>query len=306
MARINTYYSVRLADIAGADPIVRQGNERDTGTPEGTPDGHTPDTRHDTSVEPPEPAAREQPATFSGDISSTRTLKDWINDIHGRGGDALRGRPLADSPISHHNSWVRVPTPGTFDLPSGVRDGEGEYVSEVRMGNSDEGERPDVVQPTTDTPRSVFKGGGDDACETPLASATDNRPINTRAFIIRVDHLNTTVPFPKCDTPSGVYDGGGEPVRRPVMDTGDEKERPGVVQPTSDSPISVFDGGGDHIRERPSACVADNRTVRTCTVRLNDMGKINNLLKDRRDKSNVDKLKLCSAATQSEDSVANE
>jgi len=174
------------------------------------------------------------------------------------------------------------------------------------MGDSDEKERPDVVQPRSETPMSVFEGGGDDTCETPPASATDNRPIKTRAYIIRVDHLKATVPLSKTDAPSGVYDGGGGPVLGPLMDNGDEQERPGVVQPTTDTPISVFDGGGDHTRETPPASVEDNRPVRTCTIRLNDMGKIKNLLKHTRDQLNVDKLKLCSAATQSEDSVANE
>jgi len=90
------------------------------------------------------------------------------------------------------------------------------------------------------------------------------------------------------------------------MDTGNDRERPGVVQPTSDTPISVFDGGGVATNERPSACGADSQLVRTCTVRLNDMRNINNLLKDRRDRLNVDKLKLCSGATHSDDDVASE
>jgi len=174
-----------------------------------------------------------------------------------------------------------VPTPYTFGLPSGVLDGEGEYVSEIQMGDGDARERPDVVQPTSDTPMSVFDGGGDDTCETLPASVEDNRPIKTRAYIIRVDHLKET-----CD----------------------KRKRPGVVQPTSATHTGVFDGGGDDSHEMSPSSVADSRliTTRAYTVRLNDMGKINNQLKDKRDKLNVDKLKLCSAATQSEDDVANE
>jgi len=104
MTKVNTYYNIRLADIGGADPI----------------DDHKAEKTYtyDTAVAPPELATGRQPATLSGDIPSTRTLKDWIDDIHGRGGDALRGRQLADSPISHYNSWVRVPTPSTADKGS--------------------------------------------------------------------------------------------------------------------------------------------------------------------------------------------
>jgi len=86
MTRINTYYNVRLADIAGPDPIVHQDNEGSTGTAPTPEDDKDNTYQYDTSVDPPELAAREQPATISGDIASTRSLKDWINDIHGRGG----------------------------------------------------------------------------------------------------------------------------------------------------------------------------------------------------------------------------
>jgi len=90
------------------------------------------------------------------------------------------------------------------------------------------------------------------------------------------------------------------------MDTCNEHIWPSVAQPTSDTPISVFEGGGDHTHGRPSVSVADYRHVQTCTVRLKDMRNMNNLLKDSRDRLNVDKLKLCSGATQSDDDVANE
>jgi len=177
------------------------------------------------------------------------------------------------------------------------------------MGTGDERERPGVVQPTSDTPISVFDGGGDDTRETPPASVTDNQPITTRAYIIRVDYLKATVPtHPTFDTPICVYDSGGGYVSEALMETGDERERPGVVQPTSDTNTGVFDGGGDYTRETQPSSAADNRpiTTRAYIVHLNDMGNINHRLKDKRDKLNVDKLKLCSAATQSEDSVATE
>jgi len=175
------------------------------------------------------------------------------------------------------------------------------------METWDEIGRPDVVQPKSDTTTSVFDGGGDNIHETPVASAADNRPITRRAYIIRVDHMKTTVPpLSTTDTPSCVYDSVSEYATEAGMDTGNERERPGVGQPTSDTTISVFDGGGVPTHGRPSASVADSEQVRTCTVRLNDMRNINNLLKDRRDRLNVDKLKLCSGATQSDDDVADE
>jgi len=110
-------------------------------------------------------------------------------------------------------------------------------------------------------------------------------------------------PLPKLDIPPSVYDGGGGHALGLPMDTGEEKERLRAVQPTSDS---VFDGGGEPTHEKPSALVADSRPMLTCAIRLNDMRHINNLLKGRRDRLNVDKLKLCSGATQSEDDVATE
>jgi len=112
-------------------------------------------------------------------------------------------------------------------------------------------------------------------------------------------------PLPKLDTPSSVYDGGGGHALGALMDTSEEKEELRVIQPTSDS---VFDGGGEPTQERPSASGADRQPMQTCAVRLNDMRHINNLLKERRDRLiHVDKLKLCSGATQSEeDDVANE
>jgi len=126
-----------------------------------TPEDQTADNtyQYDTSVDPPELAAREQPVTSSGDVPSTRSLKDWIDDIHGRGGDAIRGRQLANIPISHYNSWVRVPTHKTADSPSCTSDRGGAFTQEARMDTGNERERPDVGQPTSDTLISVFDGG---------------------------------------------------------------------------------------------------------------------------------------------------
>jgi len=172
----------------------------------------------------------------------------------------------------------------------------------METGNEKEGTA--MVQPTSDTPISVYDGGGEHTYEHPSASLADTRPIRRRAYIIRVDHLKPSMPFSKISTPSSVYDGGGGHALGALMDTGEEKERLRVVQLTSDS---VFDGGGTPTYEGPSALGADSQPLQTCTVRLNDMRHINNLLKERRDRLNVDKLKLCSGATQSEeDDVANE
>jgi len=68
------------------------------------------------------------------------------------GGDALRGRQLADSPISHYNSWVRVPTPSAADRGS-------VSTPTALMETWDERVRPDVVQPNSETTTSVFDGG---------------------------------------------------------------------------------------------------------------------------------------------------
>jgi len=99
---------------------------------------------------------------------------------------------------------------------------------------------------------------------------------------------------------------GGAYVFETRMETGEE--RPGVAQPKSDTQLGVFDGGGDHARETPPAA-GDNRPIRAYIIRLDHMKTINNGLKDTRDKLKLvkqDKLKLCSAATQSDDSVATE
>jgi len=56
-----------------------------------------------------------------------------------------------------------------------------------------------------------------------------------------------------------------------------------VVQPIRDTPVSVYDGGGQHVSTRPEV---DSGTPKKYYV------------------IHVDKLKLCTAATQSQDSVA--
>jgi len=218
MSRINTYHHVRLVEIERADLTEQQGNGGARGKAdtmptwplESTPDDHRPnkqpgDTlkgaegrynwradlanntyRYDKLVEPRGLEGREKPTTITGNLQPIRALTHWINEIHGRGGDAARGRPLADSPISNHNSWERVPTHPTYDTPLGVYDGGGAYVPETPMETSEE--RPGVAQPKFDTQTGVFDGGCDHARETPPA-AGDNRPI--RAYIIRVDKMKT-------------------------------------------------------------------------------------------------------------------
>jgi len=73
------------------------------------------------------------------------------------GGDAVRRPHLADNPISHHNSWERVPTHPTYDIPSGVYDGGGACVPETPMETSDE--KTGVAQPKGDLQSGVFDGG---------------------------------------------------------------------------------------------------------------------------------------------------
>jgi len=294
MTKVNTYCNIRLADIVGADPTGHRDNESDTsGTrPENEP------AEVNIGVEPPEPTLSQQ-ATPGGDMPSTRTLKDWIDDIHGRGGEPRRGRPVVDSPISHLNSWVRVSTPSTAD--------RGRVSSpEAFMETGDELERPETVQPWSPITTHVFDGGGDNRHEIPVAPAYDNRPITRRAYIVRVDHMKRTVPpTPTIDAPSEVYeDVWGQ--TEALIDIGKERERPGGTPHTTDTQGVTFDGGGGPTTEGPSVSGTDSQPVRACTVRLREMRDINNLLQGKRDNLNVDKLKLCVGATQSEDDVANE
>jgi len=89
-----------------------------------------------------------------------------------------------------------------------------------------------------------------------------------------------------CATPVGVYDGGGlhVPESPPEDDTDSETAKKYyVVQPIRDTPVSVYDGGGQHVSTQPDG---DSETPTKYYV------------------IHVDKLKLCAAATQSQDSVA--
>jgi len=95
MTKVNTYLNIRLADLVGAEPIVHQDNMNDTGVSL----SRAEDTE-DTVVEPPELVTVRQPATMNEDIPVTRTLKDWIDDIHGRGGK-----------LSEDGSWRTAPSP---------------------------------------------------------------------------------------------------------------------------------------------------------------------------------------------------
>jgi len=47
---------------------------------------------------------RDKQVTAAGRPQPMRTLTHCIDEIHDRGGDAVRLRQLADSPISHHNT----------------------------------------------------------------------------------------------------------------------------------------------------------------------------------------------------------
>jgi len=210
---LNLYMPVRLADIKRADPIEMTppggGGDRVGTSPIG-PMESTIDM--DTGEEPSDVPLRDkaagpgwrtdltdntcrydtlqraqhsgpegdQQATTAGNAKLERTLKHWINDIHGRGGDAVSRRRLSDSPISHHNSWERVPTHPTWDTPSGVYDGGG-----TPEGTSDKRTSGDKC----DTQAGVFDGGGDRVLEIPPKASDRLR----KAYIIRVDkitHMN--------------------------------------------------------------------------------------------------------------------
>jgi len=164
--------------------------------------------------------------TTAGKLQPVRTLTNWIDDIHGRGGDAVRRRRLADSPISHHNSWERVPT------------------------------------------------------------------------------------YPTCATPPGVYDSGGTLVETGAKRTGGDQ---------CNTQTGVFDGGGNGIFEIPPK--ASYGVRKSYIIRVDKLRHINDKLRETRDHMVLDRkldrkkkeekeedhqLKLCSAATQSDDSVATE
>jgi len=117
-------------------------------------------------------------------VLPVRTLTHWNYEIHGRGRDAVRGRRLADSPISHHNNWEQVASQPTYDTPSGVYDGGGACVPETPAEKRISG-----AQPQCDTQSFMFDGGGDRVLETPPTASDRLR----KAYIIRVDtikHMN--------------------------------------------------------------------------------------------------------------------
>jgi len=103
---------------------------------------------------------------------------------------------------------------------------------------------------------------------------------------------------PKCDIPSGVYDGCGE--RAPETPTEKRDDGSGVTQPKCDTLSGVYDGGGERVPETPPNS-SDDRPIRSYTIRVDKLKQINKGLRDKRDK-----LKLCTAATQSQDSVATQ
>jgi len=117
-----------------------------------------------------------------------RTLTHWINDIHGRGRDIVPGHRHADSPISHHNTWERVPTHPTYDTSSGGHDGGGAGVPATPIERS-EGKH-DMARPTGDPQSGVFDSGGDHMLVTSPAGS-ENRPTPKlyRAYIMRVDKM---------------------------------------------------------------------------------------------------------------------
>jgi len=92
---------------------------------------------------------------------------------------------------------------------------------------------------------------------------------------------------PSCDTSSSVYDGGGEHVPETPLDVDRATAKKYyVVQPTRVTSSSVYDGGGERVLETPPD--VDGEEPKKYYV------------------IHVDKLKLCTAATQSPDSVATQ
>jgi len=75
---------------------------------------------------------------------------------------------------------------------------------------------------------------------------------------------------------------------------------PGVTRIKCDTLSGVYDGGDDRVPEKPSN-LSDDRPTKSYTIRVDKLKQIKNVLEDKRDK-----LNLCSAATQSQDSVATE
>jgi len=215
ISKINMYQHVRLAELERADTIERQGKGGGVVTSPTWPMESTIDM--DTDEEPSDVPQRDNTAgynwradltdntyrfdklvqhsgpdgdkqvTTTGKLQPIQTLTHWINEIHGRGGDIVPGRRLADSPISHHNTWERVASHSTYDTPSGVYHGGGACVFETPTAKSNG--RHSAAGPTGDPQSGVFDSGGDHILVTPPA-ASDNRPTpRTKAYIIRVDKI---------------------------------------------------------------------------------------------------------------------
>jgi len=123
------------------------------------------------------------PVRSAGSAKPERTLKHCINEIHGRGGNAVRHRRLTDSPISHLNTWERVASHPTYDTLSGVYDGGGAGVPETPTSDQRISGALEYIK--GDTQSGVFDGGGDRGLETLPAASGRLR----KAYIIRVDNL---------------------------------------------------------------------------------------------------------------------
>jgi len=102
-----------------------------------------------------------------------------------------------------------------------------------------------------------------------------------------------------------VYDGGGAVALETPAETSDK--RTSGAEPKCDTRAGVFDGGGDRaLKTQPAA---SNSLRKAYIIRVDKIKHMNDGLRDTQNKLkliHVDKLKLCSAATQSDDSVATE
>jgi len=96
------------------------------------------------------------------------------------------------------------------------------------------------------------------------------------------NYWDWAVTQPTGATVSSVYDGGGERVPETPQDVNEESSC--VTQSKGCTSSRVYDGGGERIPETPPD-LNDERPIRHYAI-------------------HVDKLKLCTAATQSQDSVA--
>jgi len=213
VSTLNINQHVRLADIVKADPIERQGKGGEVDTlvtsptwPMETIDMDTDEKpsnmpprdktsgynwradltdstyRYDQLVQPPGLDSDKQ-VTTAGKLQPMHPLTHRIDEIHGRGGDSVRRLRLADSPISHHNTWEWVASHPTYDTPSGVYDGGGACVPESPAETC--ANRTSGAQPQCETQSGVFDGGGDRVPEKPPHVSARLR----KAYIIRVNEM---------------------------------------------------------------------------------------------------------------------